>query len=246
MDDFAIYLINLDRSPERLKTMDKRLKKLGLTYERFSAIDGKKTTFFNTEIDEEKYSLLHGKYITPTEVACYISHYEVMKKFLSSKKKYALVLEDDVQFSKEFLAVLSALEKCSDKWDVVKLNGAHGGGKMKCMQLTKKTSLVLNLFHQSKTGAYVINKKAAEAYVKKMLPMFVPVDHEYVKFWKYGLRGFSVYPFPVSEEDVQSTIDYKMMLLNRKPFYKKLPVLIYKTYISLRRVFWVIKKRFTF
>ena len=251
MKDVQIYLINLDRSVDRLKSMDKKLKKLGLQYERVPAIDGKSTTFSDVQINQKKYSLCHGKYITPTEVACFISHYNTLKHFLEdSEKKYALILEDDVSFSPDFKEGVELLVKNADLWDVVKLNGAHSGGKILFKKLSSKFSLVWNIFHQSKTGAYLVNKKAAKSYVEKLLPMFVPIDHEYIKFWKYGLKGFSLSEYPVVEEKLTSTIDYKMLKRNRKPFYKKLPTLFYKIYIAFRRIIWVLvsilKNRFTF
>lgn len=250
MNNLVIYLINLDRSPERLSAMQEKLSKLGLKFVRVPAIDGKKTEFTDKQVNAKKYSLLHGKYITPTEVACYISHYNTMVEFLKSDKKFALVLEDDMIFSDKFLDVLSALLKKSDDWDLVKLNGGHSGGNVKYRNILPNVNLVWNLFHQSKTGAYLMNRKAAESYVKKMLPMFVPIDHEYIKFWKYGLRGFSVFPFPSWEEDGPSTIDYKMVKKNRKPWYKKFPTFGYKIFIALRRIVWVltqvIKNTFTF
>ncbi len=251
LENLKVYVVNLDRSPERLKSIDKRLKDIGLDYTRISAVDGKVREFTSKEINKNKYSFFHGKYITPTEVACFVSHVNVWEEFeKNNDAEFALVLEDDMIFSDEFVSVLKALVKDKKSWDVVKLNGGHKGGNLKVKNLTNKTSLVLNLFHQSKTGAYIMNKKAAKSYLSKIYPMFVPIDHEFIKFWKYGLNIFSVYPFPSVEEDVPSTIDYNMVKKNRKPRYKKLPVMFYKSYIAILRLILVsfkfIKNKFTF
>ena len=81
LKNLEIYVINLDRSKDRLNNMKTKLKKLNLDFTRQPAVDGKKTTFTSKEVNAKKYSLCHGKYITPTEVACYMSHYNTLKNF---------------------------------------------------------------------------------------------------------------------------------------------------------------------
>jgi glycosyl transferase family 25 len=163
-----------------------------------------------------------------------------MKEFAEkSGKRFALILEDDMEFDSDFADVLFRLLR-DDSWDMVKLNGAHSGGNLPVGRLSPKHSLAANLFHQSKSGAYLVNKKAARSYVSKMLPMFVPLDHEFVKFWKYGVRGYSVAPFPSREGGAPSTIDYAQVRKNRLPWYGRLPMLLYKSYIALRRIVHVV------
>ncbi|MDR0968601.1 MAG: glycosyltransferase family 25 protein [Holosporaceae bacterium] len=59
-DDAAVYVINLDRSPDRMKKMEKQLKKLGVKFRRFKAIDGlKDITIVNGatgKFDSESFS----------------------------------------------------------------------------------------------------------------------------------------------------------------------------------------------
>ncbi|MDR2098493.1 MAG: glycosyltransferase family 25 protein [Rickettsiales bacterium] len=234
-DDLEILVINLDRSPERMREMEARLRRLGLRYTRVPAVDGRQASFTKREVDAWKYSLAHGKLITPSEVACYISHYSAIRAFAENpRKKFALILEDDMEFDGDFADVVAALLK-NHSWDMVKLNGNHAGGNVSVARITSGRRLVANAFHQSKAGAYLINKKAARSYARKMLPMFVPLDHELVKYWKYGIRGYSVHPFPSRETGAPSTIDYAQVRRNRKPWYRKGPTLAYKSYIALRR-----------
>ena len=239
-DKMEVYVINLDRSPERLERMKRRLGKLGIPFVRIAGADGKSRPFVaGKDYSPKKYSLAAGKQTTPTEIGCYISHYTVMEKFLrSSAKPFALIIEDDMAFSDDLPDILAALA-ARPGWDMVKLNGSHRGGYVCKRSLTPRYRLAKNLFHQSKSGAYVINRRAAERYVAKLLPMFVPLDHEFVKFWKYGLRGFCLTPFPAREEGADTTIDYKALRLTRKPWWKRLPTALYKSWIALRRAFYV-------
>ena len=237
-DRLEILLINLDRSPERFTQMKERLSNLNLPFRRVSAVDGKIVNFTSNEIDASAYERYHGKYVTPTEVACYISHYNVLKVFIEeSEKKFALILEDDMVFCDEFLEILDRLLEQHQDWDMVKLNGTNSwGGPITHKVVYKDYKLVLHLFHQAKSGAYLVNRKAAQSYIDKLLPMTVPYDHEFIKYWKYQIRLFSVVPFPAWEKQESSTIDYAMIKKNRKPWYQRVNTLTYRTGIILKRL----------
>ncbi|MDR1476917.1 MAG: glycosyltransferase family 25 protein [Rickettsiales bacterium] len=241
LKNLKTYVINLGSARGRMARMAKRLKSMGLPFERIEAVKGEECKDAGPKVvDRRRHVIAHAKEILPNEIGCYLSHYNAMKKFLDSGAKYALILEDDMEFSPEFSDVLAALLK-RDDWDVVKLNGGHGGGNVGKRELVRRVGacLALNGFHQSKSGAYVLARRAAKAYVSKMLPMFVPFDHELVKYWKYGLRGFSAAPFPAREEGGASTIDYSRERSRRRAWAKPSSAL-YKSYIALRRAIHVL------
>lgn len=92
-----VILINLDRREDRLKKLSTQLNNLGITFERFSAIDGK------------------AEGIDPI-VAGRMSHTKVWEENLGKK---VLILEDDAEFvdnfNEKFAEVIQTLP--SD-WDV--------------------------------------------------------------------------------------------------------------------------------
>ncbi|MDR1009302.1 MAG: glycosyltransferase family 25 protein [Rickettsiales bacterium] len=239
LDDLAIFVINLDRAADRMERMRERLAGLGLPYTRIEAVDGQQCKFNHSHVDRTKYASVHGRYVTGAEVACFMSHFEAMKRFLATDSKFALILEDDMMFEDDFLDLLRALLS-DESWDMVKLNGGHRSKSVFVKNVVGRYSLVKDLFHQSKAGAYLINRHAAMKYLAKLLPMFVPIDHEYIKFWKYGINGFCVLPFPAREEGSASTIDYELVRQNRKPMWAKIPTFLYKLWIAMRRVMWVV------
>ncbi len=69
------YVINLDRSTERMAHMAELLSAQGLEFIRIPAVDDK----------------MQGPH-----VSCFLSHIKVWETFLASDHDYALVLEDDV------------------------------------------------------------------------------------------------------------------------------------------------------
>lgn len=238
-------LINLDRSPERLAQMQERLACFNLPFRRVPAVDGKKVTFTEREINALEYERCHGKYVTPTEVACYISHYNAFQLFLESDKEYALILEDDMVLCDDFLFVLDGLMKNHQDWDMVKLNSTGSWGFPIARKIIfKEYRLVFNLLHKPKSGAYLVNRYAARKFIQNLLPMIVPYDHEFIKFWKYNIRLFSVLPFPTWEQGEASTIDYVMARKNKKPWYKRLNTFAYRAKIALIRLWYASKSSF--
>jgi GR25 family glycosyltransferase involved in LPS biosynthesis len=95
-----VVVINLDKRTDRLEKISKQLDELGITFERFSAIDGK------------------AEGIDPI-VAGRMSHTKVWEKNLGKK---VLILEDDAEFvdnfNEKFTEVIQTLP--SD-WDVLYL-----------------------------------------------------------------------------------------------------------------------------
>ncbi|MCL1891875.1 MAG: glycosyltransferase family 25 protein [Alphaproteobacteria bacterium] len=234
-------VINLDRAPERMEQTEKNLKAVGLDFVRVSGTDGKIRTFTSREVNRGLHTFVHGRIVMNNEIGCYISHYEALEKFVETGADIGLILEDDMEFAVDFKQVLDDIIS-KDDWDIVKLYGTHGGGKIRMRKLLGgKYHLVRNAFHQNKSGAYLIKRDAAKRYVAKMLPMFVPHDHEYIKYWKYRVRGRSVFPNIAWErKGVASSINYaekKKYLVAR---WKRVGELLYKSYIDARRLLWTI------
>ena len=90
-----ILYINLDRSKDRKKLMEKQLPLVSDNYQRVSAIDGKK-------IDNIERGVVNGiKYfneyteLSPAVLACTMSHIKAIKTAYDKGYKNALILEDD-------------------------------------------------------------------------------------------------------------------------------------------------------
>ena len=106
------YLINLDRSPERLAFMDEQLKRLGVDYERVPAVDGRALT---PEERVRGFSRVRSfiaskKRLSDAEVGVAMSHVACCRRVLAEEEPYALVLEDDVVLADGFPAALKRVE----------------------------------------------------------------------------------------------------------------------------------------
>jgi len=114
----AIYCINLDRRPDRWKeNCLPQFNNLGLSVERFSAVDGKK------DID-----LGHGDYHNG-EIAGSMSHLNALIKAKKNGIKKLLLLEDDVVFKDNANEIFSnTIDNVPKDWEYLFFGGNHVGG----------------------------------------------------------------------------------------------------------------------
>lgn len=92
-----VYLVNMDRSKERLEIMSQRLAALGINFERVPAVDGSKLA----DTEKKQITAPNWRYpyvLTPGEVGCFLSHKKCWQKLIDSNDDWALVLEDDSFF----------------------------------------------------------------------------------------------------------------------------------------------------
>jgi len=96
-----VFVINLDRRPDRLESITKRLDLLGIEFERLQAIDG---------IDNYH----------PAIAACAKSHYNAIELSISRGHDRVLILEDDAYFVDDFLAKFDKFSNnVPDDWDMI-------------------------------------------------------------------------------------------------------------------------------
>jgi GR25 family glycosyltransferase involved in LPS biosynthesis len=100
----AVFLINLDRRPDRLSHSTKQIKKVSITNVlRFTGIDG-------NEID------YHGN-MNKGAVGCMLSHLGIIKYAKQKGFKSIFILEDDVVFADGFNDILAkALNELPNDW----------------------------------------------------------------------------------------------------------------------------------
>jgi GR25 family glycosyltransferase involved in LPS biosynthesis len=92
-----VVVINLDRRTDRMEKLIPQLERLGIEYERHSAVDGKELG------------------IDPISAGT-MSHVQVLKKY---KEQKVLVLEDDAQFIDDFNEKFEeVMQTLPNNWDI--------------------------------------------------------------------------------------------------------------------------------
>lgn len=103
--NLKIFLINMDKSKDRLDFMSDQLHRLHLPFERQEGIDGKKYDF-SSVYDESLSRKLNGTPLANVEKGCALSHRNILEKVVVENIEYALILEDDVELPQHFKEVL--------------------------------------------------------------------------------------------------------------------------------------------
>ena len=103
------YVINLDRSTDRLAAFKRQAAGINLQFERVSAVDAR-------ELPEEQISRFEqivpkSFRMSPGEFACLLSHQDVWQKVIDSGDAWAFVCEDDIHFKKSIRPFLE-----NDEW----------------------------------------------------------------------------------------------------------------------------------
>ena len=112
----ATYLINLDRSQDRLAYSKLEFERHGMDFTRIQAIDG-------LDLDIADYpqatqnSWAYHTPLTVNEVACYMSHLKALRSFLDSDATHGMILEDDFAFVEDPMPCLRSLMELDD-WDL--------------------------------------------------------------------------------------------------------------------------------
>ena len=170
--DYPIYYINLDRSTDRKRKMEKQFNKYGVeNTTRISAVDGKKLYSMKEGFVTGLGSYSNFFSMTPRQLGCTLSHIKAIKQAYESGLETVLVLEDDVSLD---LMPLWSVEKLSDlvktfpDWEIVKF------GNVLC---PNKAMVNIEYYACGKncwsSSSYLINRRG----MKSIIDSFFQNDH---------------------------------------------------------------------
>ncbi|MGN7869777.1 glycosyltransferase family 25 protein [Paracoccus sp. 22332] len=232
----AVFLINMDRAPDRLAAMRDKLARADLPFCRIVGVDGRALTYPIPEFSERGYRLLHGRRTSPAEIGCYLSHVAAARAFLESDADLALILEDDVSFQPDFLDTLDRAAMHRDLWNLLRLTTVNRGRRFRARDLGKGWSLAITLTREKGAGAYVIDRRAAEWIATDLLPMRLAFDIAFDLEYLSGLRACFVHPLPASQVSDHPTQIQDTRLACKLPRWRYATVLPYRAWLELSRV----------
>lgn len=207
-----IFLINLERSKDRLAYCQAEFDKAGLYFERVNAIDGQalSQTEINSVYDWCKSD--YHKELSSGEIACYLSHRKVWQKIIDDGLDFAVVFEDDVLISSQTPDAITAITGITEPWDCIKLaefpvkrDIAHQH-QLKINDI--EYSLVTYQKVPNRTCAQVISRSGAQKLLRFSEQIKRPIDIDMQFWWEKHLNVFGLKPYPIRINIGQkSTID---------------------------------------
>jgi glycosyl transferase, family 25 len=177
-----VYVINLDRHPERLAHMRDQLSDVG--FERVAAVDG-----------GENQEAMRG--LTRFELACLESHRGAWRLFLKRSDAYACFLEDDVHFSPDFGALVK-----TDGWippdaHSIKLDTYLQEVKLgERRPASPRREIALLYTRHESSAAYILSREGAQRYLALTARAVLPADYSLFPRCprRLGLRVYQLTP----------------------------------------------------
>ena len=227
------FLINLGRATERYAFVERQLRDVGIEFTRVEAVDGNALTFPIPEVSECSYKALHGRYISPSEVGCYLSHIKAIDLFLATNLDYCLILEDDAVLEKDVKAIINSAIAYHDDWDVLRLSTVNTGKHFIVREMNNR-GLGVCFTREKGAAGYVLNRRAAKRFRKWLLPMRLAYDIVFDLEYFLGLKALAVKPFPIGQRtaftsQIQSSI-------RKLPAWRYISVFPFRTVIEVSRV----------
>ncbi|MGM0525216.1 MAG: glycosyltransferase family 25 protein [Pseudomonadota bacterium] len=222
---YKTFLINLDRSQDRLKKAAEQLQQAGIGFERVPAVDGKQLDqqtiddAFNAQTAKRRfpYDLTIG------EIGCYLSHVKCWQKIVDEGLDYAVILEDDLLVKDNLSQVIASVPTIKLDWDYLKLAAPFKQRAYKSLQRLSKDNQPVELVEYTKksptgTVAQIVSRKGAERLLAIRPPFFRPVDVDLQWQHELGIKVFGLVPYPIENADSPSEIQ---KLASRKTVKKR-------------------------
>jgi len=192
-----VYVINMDKSKDRLATMEKQIPKLGRPFTRISAIDGAALS----PDDFDRYATRFCRYFcSKGMIGCFLSHRKAWQTIVDNDDRYALVLEDDCylrpDFQEELTVAMQELQLLDDQWDFLYAGyfGPSSSDKPNTMMCTLQSLFLKEIPKKKHDGThtfvplspvgfhcYVVSQKGARKLLEHLDKASYHVDVEFLK-----------------------------------------------------------------
>lgn len=233
-----IFIINLDKSTDRLATSTQRLDDAGVSFSRISAVYGadlsedEKALHYSAQLNKK----LFYRELNDGEIGAYLSHRKVWQTIVDRNLDYGIIFEDDFILQEDINRARKNLDAISFDWDYIKLAGYYNR-KRKQKIIYQKKIIDMDLIAHSKviTGASAtaVSYQAAKNLLISTSKFGRPLDTDLQHWWEKGINIFCLLPYiSAPDEDILSEIDN-----TGKTGRKKNNRVLKRQYIQIKKFF---------
>jgi glycosyl transferase family 25 len=201
-----IYIINLNKSQERLAFMSKQLQDINLKFYRVQGIDGsqinaKDLAEYQTNSVQ---SNLHYQTLNAGEIGCALSWHKTWKLITDNTNNCAIALEDDVLLFDNFISTITPLLNLDNENIIIDLSGKKGSIIAETKIITTDIESIKLIRYQTpplcNQGA-IYGKKALQIFQNKIQNFNAPVDTLQQMLWLHDVQTWSLENGCISHKD---------------------------------------------
>ena len=201
----SVFVINLARSIDRRRDIEKNLKECEIDYQIITAIEGAALT----EQEKKGHTREINYAITNGEIGCALSHIQIYRHIVENNIASALILEDDAYINKELKGIIESLELQLNEYDpyLIILTETMKYIKKSKTPLSNKHALH-EVLEAAGAHGYFVNHKAAKALVDFLYPVWLVADKWNVVY-EHGICNVLAVKPPViskTHHEMNSTI----------------------------------------
>lgn len=248
-----VFIINLERSLDRKEHMQKQIQKL---FEKNLSLKNKLEFIFFKAIDAKNKEHLEfkdhfpwwgswvlGRELSDGEKACFASHYKLWQECMKLDEPI-IILEDDVEFSNEFLnnGVEYIDELLKSKYEYIRLCYLFD----KRLYFLNESGYCLSFEKLAGAQGYVLQVSAAMKFLKCAKNWIYAVDDYMDMFYKHNVLNIVKKPLLLKHDcRIESSISQAGRLFLKAKFYRKIIREIFRLYrniLKLSYTFYIKKK----
>ena len=198
-----LVAISLQTAVERRSKLRARLAPLGLAW---SIRDASTEPPPDLPYHSRSAMIDTGRNLGASELGCFASHYLALRDFVrSSKSTHLMVIEDDVLLDPGF--AFDGLPGLMSSAGIEYLR-LYSRFLPRHRILAGLGSRLLVRFETPAYGtqAYVVSRHGAGRLIGFINRISRPIDDEFDRFWRHGLPGYALFPYPVLELESPTTV----------------------------------------
>jgi glycosyl transferase family 25 len=169
------YVINLERSPDRLHHMHAQASAIALAFERVDGVDGEGLAEADLAAYRRRAAPLP---LTAGEIGCWLSHRKAWSLIADRDDTWGLILEDDVQLSSDLPAALECVADVPADADIVKIDTSLGVMVEMARAAVPFAGRSLHRLRRNAwgTAGYLVSRRAAAWLLAHAQPVEAPID----------------------------------------------------------------------